>query len=198
MGLLYGVGIKDVDYNVYKTGSVDGKRKVLWHCPFYKTWSRMLERCQSEKLHVKYPTYRGCSFISNWVYLSNFKAWMETQDWEGKQLDKDLLVPGNKLYSPETCVFVDQRVNTFITESTSARGKFMIGVSYEKSSNRFVAQCWSVVERKNIRIGRYRTEQEAHQAWLSFKLEQAHILASQQTDSRIAEALVKRYENYTP
>lgn len=148
MGLLHGVGIKDVDYNVYKTGSVDGKRKVLWHCPFYKTWSRMLERCQSEKLHVKYPTYRGCSFISNWVYLSNLKAWMETQDWEGKQLDKDLLVPGNKLYSPETCVFVDQRVNTFITESTSARGKFMIGVSYEKSSNRFVAQCWSVVERK--------------------------------------------------
>lgn len=196
MGLLYGVGIKDVDYNVYKTAIVSGKNKILWVCPFYKSWSRMLERCESSKLHAKYPSYSDCSFADGWERLSNFKAWMETQDWEGKQLDKDLLFRGNKIYSPDTCIFIDARVNTFIIENQSTRGQYAIGVSYEKSSNRFVAQCWSVEKNKNIKIGRFYTEQDAHEAWLKFKLEQARILAAQQTDPRVAIALVNRYENY--
>lgn len=48
----------------------------------------------------------GCSVCEEWLTFSNFKRWMEQQDYEGKALDKDLLVSQNKTYSSETCVFV--------------------------------------------------------------------------------------------
>ena len=195
--LVYGVGVNDSEYNVYKTCQVNGRTKILWICPFYKKWIHMLERCNDQKLHLKYPTYKDCQIVPEWLIFSTFKSWMETQDWEGKHLDKDLLIKGNKVYGPDTCIFLDANINTFITENNSTRGKYLIGVSFEKSSNKFVAQCWSVETKKNTKIGRYKTEQEAHQAWLSFKLKQAHILASQQTDRRVSDALIARYENYS-
>jgi hypothetical protein len=43
--------------------------------------------------------------------LSRFIAWAKTKDWEGKQLDKDILIPGNKHYSPDACMFVDPLIN---------------------------------------------------------------------------------------
>lgn len=122
---------------------------------------------------------------------------METQNWEGKHLDKDLLIKGNKTYSPNTCVFLDARINTFLTESGAGRGKFPIGVSLERESGKYVAQCWSIELGKNKKIGRFKTPEEAHKAWLAFKLEQAYTLAAQQTDERVSKALIERYENYT-
>lgn len=198
MNLVHGFGINDADYNVYITGSGDnGKRKVIWVCPFYRKWIHMLERCYDQKLHNKFPTYVGCSVCKDWKSFSTFKAWMETQNWEGKHLDKDLLIKGNKIYSPNTCVFLDARINTFLTESGACRGKFPIGVSLERESGKYVAQCWSIELGKNKKIGRFKTPEEAHKAWLAFKLEQAYTLAAQQTDERVAKALVERYENYT-
>lgn len=198
MNLVRGFGINDADYNVYITGSGDnGKRKVIWVCPFYRKWIHMLERCYDQKLHNKFPTYVGCSVCKDWKSFSTFKSWMETQNWEGKHLDKDLLIKGNKTYSPNTCVFLDARINTFLTESGAGRGKFPIGVSLERESGKYVAQCWSIELGKNKKIGRFKTPEEAHKAWLAFKLEQAYTLAAQQTDERVSKALIERYENYT-
>lgn len=196
--ILFGVGINDVDYNVKlyeETSRVDGKRyqKLLWICPFYRKWQDMLSRCYSEK---SYPTYTGCFVFEPWLRLSVFKAWMELQDWQGKQLDKDLLVKGNKVYSPDTCLFLEPRVNGFLVEHNKRRGKYPLGVSLDKRSNKFTAQCSSVESGKNTNLGRYDTPEEAHKVWLDFKLKQAYILASQQTDERIAKALIDRYENY--
>ena len=198
MNLVHGFGINDADYNVYITGSGDnGKRKVIWVCPFYRKWIHMLERCYDQKLHNKFPTYVGCSVCKDWKSFSTFKSWMETQNWEGKHLDKDLLIKGNKTYSPNTCVFLDARINTFLTESGAGRGRFPIGVSLERESGKYVAQCWSIELGKNKKIGRFKTPEEAHKAWLAFKLEQAYTLAAQQTDERVSKALIERYENYT-
>lgn len=197
MNLVHGFGTNDADYNVYVTGAGDnGKRKVIWVCPFYRKWIHMLERCYNQKLHKKFPTYIGCTVCKDWKSFSNFKAWMETQDWEGKHLDKDLLIRGNKIYSPDTCVFLDARVNTFLAENGACRGEFPIGVSFERESGKYVAQCWSIELGKNKKIGRFKTPREAHEAWLSFKLQQAYILAASQEDRRIAQALINRYINY--
>ena len=49
---------------------------------------------------------------------------MEQQDYDGKHLDKDLLVCNNKVYSPETCVFVPREINQFLTKSNNSRGKY--------------------------------------------------------------------------
>lgn len=199
--LVYGVGINDADYvtQVKETvGMFEGEREqeVIWLCPFYVRWTSMLARCYSEKQQLKQPTYRGCSVTSEWLTFSNFKAWMEVQDWEGKQLDKDLLSPGNKVYGPDTCVFVDVKVNSFVNESTASRGKWPIGVSFDKGVSKFRARCNSVVTGKYECLGLFTTPEEAHQVWLAFKLEQAYILAARQTDGRVAKALIAKYENY--
>lgn len=194
--LVYGVGINDADYNVYEYDGPINNKKIVWVCPFYVKWKDVLARCYSEKFQVNCPTYIGCSTPKEWHKFSNFKSWMETQDWENKHLDKDILYRGNKIYSPETCVFVDQKINKFLTEGDSNRGPYPIGVSFHKASGKFIAQCNQVVNDKRKHLGLFSDPQEAHQAWLSYKLEQAYILASEQTDERIAKALIARYESY--
>lgn len=193
--LVVGVGINDADYNTYLYVSVDGKRKVTWICPFFSRWSGMLERCYSKRSLEKRPAYAGCSVCEEWLTFSNFRGWMEQQDWEGKQLDKDILLPGNKEYGPDVCVFVSQRVNLFLTERKSERGIWPIGVYYDTGCNKYSAQCCSNTGRQK-KLGKFNTPEEAFSAWLAFKLQQAYTIASEQTDIRVAKALIDRYENY--
>lgn len=197
--LVCGVGINDADYTLvlHEYFSVDGEivRKRVWECPVYQTWRNLLKRCYYQPTLTRQPTYVGCSVCEEWLTFSNFKAWMETQDWEGKQLDKDILFPGNKIYSSHNCVFVSRRTNLFITDSGASRGDFLIGVSLSVNGRKFIAKCRDSSGRLK-HLGLFATEIEAHKAWLAFKLEQARILAAEQTDPRIAKALIERYENY--
>lgn len=198
--LVYGVGINDADYAVNKQETiryVDGtqKRKLIWACPYYRAWADMLVRCYSAKFQKRRPTYVGCTVSAEWHTFSNFKAWMEKQDWEGKQLDKDLLFEGNKVYSPETCVFVTPMVNSFTTDSGSARGKWLIGVSWHKLTERFQSNCSNPFTNKKETLGFFDCEQQAHEAWRKRKLELAHELAAIQEDERVAKALIDRYSN---
>lgn len=115
------------------------------------------------------------------------------QEWEGNQLDKDLLFEDNKVYSESTCVFVSPMVNTFTTDSEAARGEWLIGTCWHKQIKKFMARCRNPFTRKNEFLGYFTCEQEAHNAWLKRKLELAKELAAIQTDPRVAKALVDRY-----
>lgn len=133
-GKTCGIGINDADYITDRkeviANPLTGEEKVVHtRCIFFTTWRDMLYRCYSENLRYKYPTYKDCTVCEEWHLFSNFKAWMETQDWEGNNLDKDILYPGNKIYSPETCVFVSKLVNSFLVECNSKRGGSLIGAS---------------------------------------------------------------------
>lgn len=199
--LVYGVGINDADYVVKKNeeiGYEGGKRKLkqVWVCPYYRAWKSMLGRCYSAKYQERYPTYKGCSVSEEWLTFSNFKAWMETQDFEGKQLDKDLLFEGNKVYSAKRCVFVTGLVNSFTTDAGASRGEWMIGVRWCKREGKFRSECGNPFTKKQERLGYFTCEQKAHEAWRKRKLELAHELAAIQTDPRIAKALIDRYLNY--
>lgn len=186
--LVYGVGVNDADYEIrYKQ---DG---VVVLCPFYAKWEGMLKRCYCVKYHVKKPTYIDCSVCSEWLNFSNFKAWMEKQDWQGKQLDKDLIFRNNKVYSPDTCVFVDATANAFTTDCKASRGAWPIGVYFDAQSNRFMASCSNPFKKKLERLGSFSCPTEAHQAWKKRKHELACQLAELQTDSRVAAALRTRY-----
>lgn len=196
--LVYGVGINDADYVTRKMetiGYVDGKRKqkTVWRCQYYQTWEKMLERCYSAKFQERNPTYTGCTVSDEWLTFSNFRAWMVAQDWEGLQLDKDLLLEGNKVYSAETCVFVAQTVNLFTIDRGNDRGKWQIGVCWNKERKKFQSNCNNPLAKKQEHLGLFTCEQQAHEAWLTRKLELAHKLAAIQTDPRVAKALVDRY-----
>lgn len=195
--LVYGVGVNDADYFTQKfepVGYVNGKQKQkrVWICPCYQTWKNMLKRC-SEEWQEKYPTYRGSSVSAEWLTFSNFRKWMVEQDWEGNQLDKDILFEGNKVYSAETCVFVTPMVNTFTTDSGATRGEWLIGVCWSKEKAKFQSNCSNPFTKKQEHLGLFTCEMEAHEAWRKRKLELAHELAAIQTDPRVAKALVERY-----
>ena len=193
--LVYGIGINDADYNVHEYVLVDGNYKLVWRCPYYRTWKDMLQRCYSEKLHLRHSTYIGCSVCDEWFTFSNFKKWMEQQDWDGKHLDKDLLKEGNKVYCPEYCLFVDQRINNFVTDSGAIRGEHMIGVHWHKRDGKFQANCSNPFTGKKEFLGYFTNELEAHIAWKSRKHQLAYQLADSEycNDLRLAEALRTRY-----
>lgn len=141
--LICGVGINDADYVIHieKVYTENGKnvRKVLWSCLFYRTWFRMIERGYSQNKKANYPTYKDVTVCEEWLRFSIFKDWMEKQDFKGKQLDKDLLILGNKGYRPEACIFVSRQVNLFLTESGAIRGKYKIGVTRSRDIGKFKA-----------------------------------------------------------
>ena len=147
--IVYGIGYSSI-----------GKYSQKEHRSAYRKWQGMLERCYSEKYHIKKPTYIGCSVSEDWFNFQVFANWFydETNGYkEGYQLDKDILKKGNKIYSPETCCFVPQEINTLLVKNDSKRGNLLIGV--RKNGNGFQA-------RLNINgdtkiIGTYSTQEQA-------------------------------------
>lgn len=183
MKLVYGVGINDANYVTQPT--IDGKKVI---CPFYIRWTSMLKRCHSAKYQAKFPTYVGCSVAEEWLTFSNFRKWMVEQDWKDKQLDKDLLIEGNKSYSPETCAFVCRALNQLLTDSAAIRGELPIGVS--KRRKKYEARVNK--DGKRIYLGTFNTPEEAHAAWKKAK---ALIILNSldlTKDMRVKEALRKR------
>lgn len=191
--LVYGFGVSDADYPTQLHAVVNGKRKRLWMCPVYRTWMHMLERCYSVDFQVKNPAYTGCSVASEWHIFSVFREWMLTQEWSDKHLDKDILYLGNKLYSPERCVFIPAALNKFLVGSASNRGDCPVGFYWNKQAGKYAAQCKNPFTKNNQFLGYFTNPLEAHEAWRSRKHEHACRYADQQADPRIAKALRHRY-----
>ena len=195
--LIHGVGINDATYTVKveeTIGYIDGKRKqkLVWICPFYQTWKNMMERGYCRKFKDRRPNYKTVVVCEEWHRFSNFKAWMETQDWKGKQLDKDILVPGNKVYSPDTCAFVSARVNSFVLDSGAARGDWPIGVYLHRQSGKFHARS----RYRGVRsLGYFNTPQEAHLSWAKAKRNLVdQLIIEENLEPRIANALITKYD----
>lgn len=178
--LIYGVGVRDV-----KTPTST--------CPYYKLWTSMLQRCYSSALHLRYPTYVGCSVTPEWHHLSAFMEWVQQQGWQGKELDKDLLMPGNKVYGPDTCVFVSGQVNGFLKDRPRSHSRYGLGVVYQPRTGKYEAQCKQLGNGR-VHLGTFNTPEEAHEAWRAEKHRLALLLADQQTDPRVAAALRARYK----
>ena len=191
--LTYGVGFNDSNYQINQYIKVNGKYKIVWRCPFYMAWTNMLRRCYSETYQKTHPTYKGCQVCEEWLTFSNFKAWMEMQSWKNKELDKDLLSQNNKIYSPEYCIFVDARVNTFTTDSAKIRGEYLIGVCWDKNANKFKSTCRNPFTNKQEHLGLFDNELDAHLMWKNKKHEHALKLANTCDDKKLAQALRQRY-----
>ena len=196
--LVYGVGVNDLGYRtqVYEYVTENGGKRIRKHvflCKYYAAWKHMLERCYSKKLLESYPSYIGTSVCSEWLSASAFRKWMEQQDWRGKSLDKDIIVPRSKLYSPKTCAFVLPATNSFVVASDARRGDYPIGVYLLRHTGKYRAQCKNLFSGKDEYLGCFSTPEEAHEAWRKRKHELAQLVAATESDPRVVEALKKRY-----
>ena len=156
---IYGFGVCDVEYSVFlEDGSI---------MPSYNVWHDMLRRCYSEKLHKKEPAYIGCSICDGWHRFSAFKDWFDNNYIKGYSLDKDILVKGNKLYSPDTCCFVPKELNSLLTNRKNHRGKYPLGVSKASYSDNYEAAVYK--NGKRVHIGTFKTPEEAFCAYKEAK-----------------------------
>lgn len=149
--LIYGVGINDVDEKTRTTS--------------YRVWKGMIGRCYADQCRGKNPTYADCSVCDEWLTYSNFKRWFDESYVEGYDMDKDILIKGNKVYSPETCCFAPHSINSLLINCKRNRGKYPLGVS--KSGNKYHAYMRKYM--KYIKIGSYPTPEEAFQAYKTAK-----------------------------
>lgn len=129
----------------------------------YELWKDMLSRCYNPHMLKRYPSYIGCSVCESWLVFSNFKRWYQKHHLEGYDLDKDILVKGNKIYSPKTCCFVPHKLNCTINRCQKSRGELPIGVHYDTQRQKFVASYRRGMTHKFI--GRYNTPSEAFKAY---------------------------------
>ena len=158
----------------------------------YKTWYNMFLRCYSKKIQEKQPTYTVCSIDERWHNFQNFAEWYEENYKEGFQLDKDILIKGNKIYSPETCCFVPQKINILFIKNNINRGKYPIGVV--KEGNRYIA-CLKLGHGIQKYLGTFDTIEEAFNAYKIAKEAYIKEVANKWKD-QITEECYEAMYNY--
>jgi hypothetical protein len=154
----------------------------------------MLARCYSEVELAKHPSYLDVTVCEDWRIFSRFKSWMENQEWEGSELDKDVINPGSKVYCPENCAFIPMSLNKFLTNINQE----FTGVSWHKKTKKFRAQCNNPFSGKREHIGYFRDKESAHAAWVERKVAIAIEIAESGliNDERVVSALCSRIPEY--
>lgn len=136
-------GLKKLYYGIGYYGKELEDVKLI-DIPGYRTWRVMLQRCYDERLHNLEPRYKDCAICDEWHSLFNFNKWYlknyYTIDDERMELDKDILFKGNKIYSPDTCVFTPKRINILFINANRTRGAFPVGVYFDKQKKKYIAQ----------------------------------------------------------
>lgn len=166
-------------YQHFKDGAIKNPyRKILYNIGYIgegkynrrscQCWKNMFKRCYDDEYKKLKPTYETCTVCEEWHNYSNFSKWYEENyykiDNETMCLDKDILVKGNKMYSPETCIFVPIKINCLFTKSNNSRGKYPIGVNYNSEIRKYQSRCGNGLG-KSISLGYYETPQEAFEAY---------------------------------
>ena len=162
----------------------------------YDLWHSMLQRCYSNKYQQKKPTYVNCMVCQEWLTYSNFQKWFNNPQngyKDGYHLDKDILIKGNKVYSPNTCCFVPNRLNILFTKRDRLRRKYPIGVSFDKG--KFLSHIRTDKE-KLRHLGTFDTAQEAFNAYKTAKEKYIKELAEKyfqegKITDRVYNALMK-------
>ena len=184
-----GVGISGTKYPI----TIDGVKTKE-----YGLWKDMLTRCYNDAYQKKQPTYKHCEVSENFKSYEYFYEWCNSQvefDVKGFDLDKDLLIKGNKVYSENTCIFIPREINTLLVKRKASRGKYLIGVYWDKTKKAFKAQVRKN-KGKSERLGSFKTELEAFEAYKQAKeyfIKEQASNWKDQIDERAYNALM----NYT-
>lgn len=180
--VVLGFGINDSEHQIAKRKTTELS---------YKEWTSMIRRCYSPKYHKKKPTYIGCQVCDEWKYFSNFERWFLKNYKDGYVLDKDVLIQGNRVYSPNTCCFVPTHINCLLPSKNIRRGLYKLGVYVQ--NGKYVAQC--CIGKVQRRVGVFDNEDDAHEAYKKAKYSEIRRVATEaykngSIDKRVYDALL--------
>lgn len=182
---IYGVGI----VGERSTVNEDGKRLKE-----YVAWVGMLQRIYRDN------AYKDCSICKEWLFFENFYNWLHSQPnfdkWLNNKkwdIDKDILIKGNKVYSPDTCCLVPSYINTLFIKSNKARNSLPIGV--RRSGNKYIAICNNLNSR--IYLGTYDNLNDAFCAYKEYKEKLIKNIAQEQyNNNNITKQCYESMMNY--
>lgn len=171
--LVYGCGINDIK----------GSKKEN----YYTVWQNVLTRCYSKIEHIRKPTYKDCEIDIRWQRLSEFKKWYDNYYIHGYELDKDLYIPNNKIYSPDTCLFIPNSINNILRLLNSKGYRIRPNGKYQANIS---------INNKQKCLGTYTTEKEAHNVYIQAKANHFMNVADEwwHKDEKIATGLYRNSE----
>lgn len=174
-------GVKNPYYpSVYGVGMIGEKylcsdsNSEKWHTKEYEVWKNVLQRCFYEKKKKTLPTYQKATCCEDWLLYDNFYEWLHSQEnfdrWlngDKWAIDKDIIIKGNKLYSPDTCCLVPNNVNVLFTKRDNYRGNLPIGV--KRNTRGFQANCENQLLGHRQYLGTYSTPDKAFNVYKEYK-----------------------------
>lgn len=177
-----GIGINDTELSGPACTKRDNLGKKSNYLD-YQIWYGMLVRATDEEYKAVTPAYSQASVSEDWLIRSNFKKWYMAHsvffDLEGLrlELDKDLLVPGNKMYSADTCALIPQYLNVAFNSGVDSATNLPMWVSYRKRNkdmlNDLKKPYRASLTRGNgefVHVGYFSEVKDAHQAAQQMKI----------------------------
>lgn len=180
--------------SVYEIGFIgSGKYKARENgvlTDAYSSWRAMLLRCYHEKFQSLHKTYIGCSVVSEWHNFQNFAEWFYKQKRSDNfQLDKDIIVRGNRVYGPETSCLIHRELNALCSSPKRTNNSLPPGVRAENKKYR--ARLYYDGEDRSL--GLYSTPEDAFLAYKEAKEARVKYLAKLYKDEmnpRVYDALM--------
>jgi len=138
----------------------------------YSSWQRVISRSYNEKFKIRCTTYKDCTCSKEWLNFQCFALWFSENYYEVEgykmNVDKDILIKHNKLYSAETCIIVPHNINGLFVKSDAIRGKTCIGTTYNIEKNKFLASCKDNKGSTKY-LGQHDTEMKGFLAYKTYK-----------------------------
>ena len=184
--ILSGDIINPYDKRVQGVGYIgEGKYSKKNDIECYNHWSNMLLRCYNAQYKKEHPSYKDATCCEEWLNFQCFAEWYYNNfyyiDTDRMELDKDIIIKNNKLYSPDSCVLVPQKINLLFIKNQKKRGKYPIGVDFHKGKYR--ARCNTIDG--SVFLGNYNNPKSAFLAYKNFK-------------EKYLKEVAEKYKNYIP
>lgn len=144
----------------------DGKYKRVWLDRAYNIIKGKHQACGK-------GFYEDVTVCDEWCSRRKFTEWYTEQKEIQPQIDildleKDILIPDNKVYCPEACVFVPDWFNLQFIERHNQRGDYPMGATAFKGG--FMCNIGNGSGKTKDYLGFFKTPEEAHKAWQIAKI----------------------------
>lgn len=152
------VDFKDVNGKWSSGYCKDGK---TYHTKASAVWHAMRQRCGVGGSKKANPAYKDCIISENFLKFQFFAEWCQSQVVYGQncyELDKDILVLNNRLYSENHCVFIPQELNSFLCVNSGPVSDLPKGVT--RCKDKYMARLAS-----SGYLGVHRTPEDASRVY---------------------------------